>query len=174
MSELLNKPKFKVIFIYRDFHDIFMINILSINFPLIGEAELIVIIVLAFLMYYLTKEIFKIENIILYGDIIFTIIWTVASTTSVSQAWGIPLFGLLGMVFYYLWLTFVGISALLVLISYLLFIKKYLSFKDIKNKYSHVTDQYNDYKNGYKNISNEISSINEKRNTVQKQDGQRE
>jgi peptidoglycan hydrolase CwlO-like protein len=146
-----------------------MVNIISINFPLIGEAELIVVIVLAFLMYYLTNEIFKIENIILYGDLIFIVIWTVASTTSISQAWGIPLFGLLGMVFYFLWLTFVGVSALLVLVSYLLFIKKYLAFKDIKNKYSHVEDQYNDYENGHKNISSKISSINDNLKKINKE-----
>ena len=58
-----------------------MLDILSINFPLIGEAILIALIVLAFFMWYLTREILRMENILLYLDIIFTIVWTIASIT---------------------------------------------------------------------------------------------
>ncbi|MGB9729837.1 MAG: tubulin-like doman-containing protein [Thermoplasmata archaeon] len=136
-----------------------MINILSVNFPLIGEAELIGIIVLAFLMYYLTRELFRIENIILYADIVFTIVWTAASTTSISQALGIPLIGFLGLIFYYLFLGFVGLSAVLALASYLMFIKKYLQFRELKNKYEKLENDYNNYANKYETINKNIRDV---------------
>ncbi len=136
-----------------------MLNILSINFPLIGEAELTAIIVLAFLMYYLTHEIFRLENIILYGDMIFTLIWTIASTTSIASAWGIPMFGLMGILFYYLWLAFAGLSGLLILISYLMYTKKYLQFKEIKNKFAKIENDYRNYSNKYEEISKDIEEV---------------
>jgi len=83
-----------------------MLNILSINFPLIGEAILIALIVLAFFMWYLTGEILRKENILLYLDIIFTIAWFIVSITSIVQALGIPLSGAYAAIFYYVWLTF--------------------------------------------------------------------
>jgi Skp family chaperone for outer membrane proteins len=136
-----------------------MLNILSINFPLIGEAILIALIVLAFFMWYLTREILKMENILLYLDIIFTIVWTIASTTSTVQAWGIPLSGAYATIFYYVWLIFAGLSALLALISYLMFIKKYLGFKEIERKFTQVKDGHDNYNIGYNQTRDKISQV---------------
>jgi len=144
-----------------------MLNILSINFPLIGEAILIALIVLAFFMWYLTREILRMENILLYLDIIFTIVWTIASTTSIVQAWGIPLFGLYAAIFYYVWLAFAGLSASLALISYLMFIKKYLRFKEIEKKFNQVNEDYNNnYMIQYNKEMNSISQVEDSLKTI--------
>jgi len=144
-----------------------MLDILSINFPLIGEAILIALIVLAFFMWYLTREILRMENILLYSDIIFTIVWTIASTTSIVQAWGIPLFGLYAAIFYYVWLAFAGFSASLALISYLMFIKKYLRFKEIERKFNQVNEDYNNnYITQYDKEMNSISQVEDDLKTI--------
>jgi len=136
-----------------------MLNILSINFPLIGEAILIALIVLAFFMWYLTGEVLRKENILLYLDIIFTIAWFIASTTSIVQALGIPLSGAYAAIFYYVWLTFAGLSALLALIPYLMFIKKYLGFNKIEKQFNQVKDGYDNYKMAYDQTGDRISQV---------------
>jgi len=148
-----------IIFKYWKLIKPFVLNILSINFPLIGEAILIALIVLAFFMWYLTREILRMENILLYLDIIFTIVWTIASTTSIVQASGIPLFGLYAVIFYYVWLAFAGFSASLALISYLMFIKKYLGFQEIEQKSKLLDRLYKDYNKLYENTINSISQV---------------
>jgi len=136
-----------------------MVNILSIDFPLIGEAILIALVVLAFLMWYLTREILKMENILLYLDIIFTIIWAIASTTSTTEELGIPLSGFYGMIFYYLWLGFAGLSALFALIPYLMFLNKYLRFNEIKKEFKNVKGMYDEYNKVYNGTDEKISQI---------------
>jgi len=94
-----------------------------LDFQLIGTVILIASIVLAFLMWYLTREILKMENLLLYSDIIFTILWINEPITSIVQAWEKAYYG---TIFYYEWLFFPVSSASLALISYLMYIKKIL------------------------------------------------
>jgi len=114
----------KNIFIYETHEESIMLD-----FQLIGTVILIASIVLAFLMWYLTREILKMENLLLYSDIIFTILWINEPITSIVQAWEKAYYG---TIFYYEWLFFPVSSASLALISYLMYIKKYLGFKKIK------------------------------------------
>ncbi|MEM3573976.1 MAG: tubulin-like doman-containing protein [Nitrososphaeria archaeon] len=118
-----------------------------------------ILIVFSFLMWYLTREFLRKENIILYADIIFTIIWSVASTTSFSTSFNIPLFGLFGMIFYYIFLGFVGLTALLAMISWLLFIKNFLIFRKERNDYESVNNLYGTYKDKYSSAMNNIERI---------------
>ena len=132
-----------------------------VDFQLIGEAILIALIVLAFFMWYLTREILREENIWLY----LAIILETLSFSRPYQSFSIRLYEMTfhkPVTYYELWewyAVFIAVAVSFALLSYLEFMKIYLGFKNVEKKFYLTEFEYADYKRQYNLTMDRISHL---------------
>jgi len=139
-----------------------------VDFQLIGEAILIALIVLAFFMWYLTKEILRMENIWLY----LAIILETLSFSRPYQSFSIWLYEMAShkpVTYYELWGWYVGFIAVAVsfaLLSYLMFMRIYLGFKNVEKKFYLTEFEYADYERQYNLTMDRISYLEDELKSI--------
>jgi uncharacterized coiled-coil DUF342 family protein len=132
-----------------------------LDFQMIGAAMLIALIVLALFMWYLTREILRMENILLYYAIIYSILFITGQYQSfviwiyeMTYHKPVPYYEL-----WELWAVFISTAVSFPLLSYLMFMRIYLGFKNVEKRFILTEYEYAEYKMQYNLTMDRISHL---------------